>query len=77
VYALPVELAAAQEMLNEEHDVLVRNANDSNLCTLESIGKRNVAIARLPAWQIGKNSASAVAVQMKSSFSAIRLGLIV
>jgi nucleoside phosphorylase len=77
VCALPIELAAAQEMLDEEHDDLDQDTNDSNLYTLGNIGKHNVVIACLPAGQTGNNSAAAVAVQMKSSFGAIRFGLMV
>jgi hypothetical protein len=46
VCALPVELAAAQEMLDEEHPDLERDAadNDENLYALGSIGGHNVAI---------------------------------
>jgi nucleoside phosphorylase len=77
VCALPIELAAAQEMLDEEHDDLDQNANDSNIYTFGNIGKHNVVIACLPAGQMGTSSAAAVAVQMKSSFGAIRFGLMV
>jgi nucleoside phosphorylase len=77
VCALPIELAAAAEMLDEEHDDLDQLTNDTNLYTLGSIGKHNVVIACLPAGQMGNNSAAAVAVQMKSSFHAIRFGLMV
>jgi hypothetical protein len=57
VCALPVELAAAQEMLDEEHDDLGRDLgdNDENLYALGSIGGHNVAIVCLPAGQIGNN----------------------
>jgi hypothetical protein len=46
ICALPVELAAAQEMLDEEHDDLERDLddNDENLYALGSIGRHNVAI---------------------------------
>jgi nucleoside phosphorylase len=77
VCALPIELAAAQEMLDEEHQVLPQDANNSNIYTLGRMGEHNVVIACLPAGQIGNNSAASVAVQMKSSFDAIRFGLMV
>jgi hypothetical protein len=46
VCALPVELAAAQEMLDEEHEDLERDIddNDENLYSLGSIAGHNVAI---------------------------------
>jgi nucleoside phosphorylase len=77
VCALPVELAAAQEMLDEEHDTPPYNAHDTNLYTCGRVGEHNVVIACLPEGQTGTNSAAAVAVQMKSTFSSTRFGLMV
>jgi nucleoside phosphorylase len=77
VCALPIELAAASEILDEEYQDLPQDANDTNLYTLGRIGEHNVAIACLPAGQTGNNSAAAVAVQMKSKFTSIRFGLMV
>jgi nucleoside phosphorylase len=77
VCALPIELAAAREMLDEEHQGLPQDANDSNIYTLGHMGGHNIVIACLPAGQIGNNSAASVAVQMKSTFNAIRFGLMV
>ncbi|KAF2728202.1 Pfs domain protein [Polyplosphaeria fusca] len=79
VCALPVELAAAQEMLDEEHQDLERDAddNDENLYSLGSIAGHNVAIVCLPAGRIGNNPAAVVATQMKAAFKGIRFGLMV
>jgi nucleoside phosphorylase len=79
VCALPVELAAAQEMLDEEHCDLERDPtdNDENLYALGSIGGHNVAIVCLPAGRIGNNPAASVATQMRATFKAIRFGLMV
>jgi nucleoside phosphorylase len=77
VCALPIELAAAQEMLDEEHQGLPQDADDSNIYTLGRMGGHNVVIACLPAGQIGNHSAASVAVQMKLTFNAIRFGLMV
>src|SRR4051812_368346 len=79
VCALPVELAAAQEMLDEEHGDLECDLshNDENLYTLGSIGGHNVAIVCLPAGRIGNNPAAAVAAQMRATFKGIRFGLMV
>jgi nucleoside phosphorylase len=79
VCALPVELAAAQEMLDEEHHDLERDPadNDDNLYALGSIGGHNVAIVCLPAGRIGNNPAAVVATQLRASFKAIRCGLMV
>ena len=77
VCALPIELAAAEEMLDAEHQDLPRDRYDTNLYTLGRISGHNVVIACLPAGQTGTNSAAAVAVQMKSKFASIRFGLMV
>ncbi|BCS18369.1 5'-methylthioadenosine/S-adenosylhomocysteine nucleosidase family protein [Aspergillus puulaauensis] len=77
VGALPVELTAASQMLDEEHPELPHDPNDNNIYTLGRIGSHNVVIACLPAGQFGPTSAAAVAVQMKSKFPAIRAGLMV
>jgi len=77
VCALPIELAAAAGMLDEEHQHLPQDANDTNLYTLGRIGEHNIVIACLPAGQMGTNSAVAAAVQMKSRFTSIRFGLMV
>ena len=77
VCALSVELAAAEEMLDEEHDTPGYDAHDTNIYTCGRIGEHNVVIACLPEGQIGIHSAAAVAVQMKSTFTSTRFGLMV
>ena len=77
VCALPVELAAARVMLDEEYEALDHKANDTNIYTLGRISEHNVVIACLPAGHIGTNSAAAVAVRMQSAFTSIRFGLMV
>jgi len=77
VSALPIELAAAQLMLDEEHQNLDLNLNDTNVYTLGRIGDHNVVIVCLPTGQTGNNSAAAVVMQMKSTFPSIRFGLMV
>ena len=77
VCALPVELAAAQEMLDEEHETPRTDTHDTNIYTCGRVGEHNVVIACLPEGQTGTNSAAAVAVQMKSAFTLIRFGLMV
>ena len=77
VCALPVEVAAARVMLDERHQNLPRNENDTNLYTFGRIGHHNIVIAGLPAGQTGNNSAAAVAVEMKAAFPSIRFGLMV
>ena len=55
VCALPIELAAATEMLDEEHQNLPRDSNDTNIYTLGRISERNFVIACLPMGQTGTN----------------------
>lgn len=77
VCALHVELVAAQEMLDDEHDTPPCDAHDSNIYTCGRIDEHNVVIACLPEGQMGTNSAAAVAAQMRSTFTSIRFGLMV
>jgi nucleoside phosphorylase len=79
ICALPVELAAAQEMLDEEYLDLERDPadNDENLYALGSIAGHNVVIVCLPAGRIGNNPAAVVATQLRATFKAIRFGLMV
>jgi nucleoside phosphorylase len=77
VCALPIELAAAAELLDEKHLDLPQGRSDTNIYTLGRMGEHNVVVACLPAGQTGNNSATAVAVQMKSKFTSIRFGLMV
>src|SRR6202011_1904214 len=79
VCALPIEFAAATEMLDEEHEeiLLPQDATDTNLYSLGRIGEHKVVIACLPAGQVGISSATAVASQMISTFVSIKIGLMV
>ncbi|KAI1741315.1 nucleoside phosphorylase domain-containing protein [Xylaria scruposa] len=74
VCALPIELAAAQEMLDEEH--CCQQYHD-NIYTLGRIGWHNVVIAGLPGGQTGTVSAAVVAAKMIETFKSIRIGLMV
>jgi hypothetical protein len=77
VCALPIELAAARAMLDEEHQSLSYDGAATNLYTLGCIGDHNVVIVCLPAGQMGTSSAASVAAQTKSKFGSIRFGLMV
>ena len=77
ICALPIELAAAQEMLDEEDECPSQCSSDSDLYTLGRIGDHNVVLACLPAGQMGPQSAAAVATRMTSRFTSIRFGLMV
>jgi nucleoside phosphorylase len=77
VCALPVELAAAQEMLDEEHNTPPIDAHDTNIYTCGRVGEHNVVIACLPKGQTGTHSAAAVAMQIRLAFRCTRFRLIV
>ncbi|KAF5252683.1 hypothetical protein FANTH_2310 [Fusarium anthophilum] len=78
VCALPIELAAVEEILDERYqDQLYQDPNDANIYTLGRIGDHGVVIACLPAGQLGTSSAAIIATRMKSTFTAIRFGLMV
>ncbi|CAG8389474.1 unnamed protein product [Penicillium salamii] len=77
ICALPIELAAAKEILDEKFGNLdVQDPADSNVYTLGRIGKHHVVIACLP--QYGTTSATTVANHMTRTFSkSLRIGLMV
>ncbi|POR31456.1 Uncharacterized protein TPAR_08331 [Tolypocladium paradoxum] len=77
VTALPLELAAAQTMLDEIHDSLPQEPNDSNTYTLGRIGRHNLVMACLPAGKYGTTGAAVVASNMRRSFRFIQVGLMV
>ncbi|KAL2827367.1 hypothetical protein BDW59DRAFT_160332 [Aspergillus cavernicola] len=75
VCALPIELAAAQEMLDETHENL--ESGSASIYTLGRIGEHNVVLACLPKGQMGTNSAATVAAHLNSAFPSIRFGVLV
>jgi nucleoside phosphorylase len=80
ICALPIELAAAQEMLDEEDEEdesLAQDSSDDNLYTLGRVGDHNVVLACLPAGQTRPQSAATVAARMRAKFTSIRFGLMV
>ncbi|CAG8103036.1 unnamed protein product [Penicillium salamii] len=79
ICALPIEAAAAAEMLDEKFGILEeQDAADSNTYTLGRIGKHYVVIACLPGGQYGTTSATTVANNMLRTFSkSLRIGLMV
>ncbi|KAJ5675531.1 Pfs NACHT and ankyrin domain protein [Penicillium macrosclerotiorum] len=72
---LPIEMVAAQVMLDENHESLPTHADDSNTYILGSIKRHNVAIVYLPLGNDG-NVADFIA-SMKRTFTAIRVELMV
>jgi nucleoside phosphorylase len=77
ICALPRELAAAQYMLDEQHEQLEGVASDENTYTFGRIGKHHVVMAVLPAGTYGKVNTAVRVNQMKATFSGIRFGLMV
>ncbi len=64
-------------MLDKIHPPLPRLPTDQNTYILGSIGEHNVVIASLPSGAYGTTSATTVAIQLLSSFHAVRIGLMV
>ena len=77
VCALPIEMAAAQAMLDYVHDILPKDPVDSNAYTLGSIDRHNIVITCLPTDGYGMNNAATVASHMRRSFPSIRVLLMV
>ncbi|KAL5001352.1 hypothetical protein BDV10DRAFT_182585 [Aspergillus recurvatus] len=77
ICALPLELAAAKAMLDETHGQLPQRPGDDNTYTLGEVFGHNVVLAGLPAGIYGTTSATAVAVNMLSTYRHIRFGLMV
>lgn len=79
ICALPIEIAAAKEMLDENFGTLEeQDGLDTNSYILGRIGKHNVVIAGLPGGNYGISSATSVAVNMMRTFSkSLRIGLMV
>jgi nucleoside phosphorylase len=79
ICALPIEAAAAKEMLDEDFGILEeQDAADTNSYRLGRIGKHHVVIACLPAGQYGACAATTVANNMVRTFSkSLRIGLMV
>lgn len=72
---LEIELGAALEMLDEEHDSLPQASIDHNVYTLGSINGHNVVLATLPV--MGNCPAATVVTQMRNTFQQLRFGLLV
>lgn len=77
ICTLPIELAAAQEMLDEEYERPFQDNQDPNIYTLGRIDVHNVVVACLPAGNTGTQSAATVAARMRSKFTSLRFGLMV
>lgn len=79
ICALPIEAAAAIQMLDENFGILQeQEKTDTNTYTLGRIGHHNVVIAYLLDGQYGTTSATTVVNNMLRTFSdSLRIGLMV
>ncbi|RDW59090.1 hypothetical protein BP5796_12014 [Coleophoma crateriformis] len=77
ISALPIEHAAAAEMLDEEHETPTLQDNDPTLYTLGKIYDHNVVISCLPAGLIGNVSAATIATRLANRFPNAKIGLMV
>ncbi|RTE82289.1 hypothetical protein BHE90_003220 [Fusarium euwallaceae] len=78
ISALPLEMAAAMAALDEDHGRPNQQpANDNNNYVLGRIDHHNVVIACLPSGVYGTTSATAVAINMTTTFPRLRFGLMV
>ncbi|EWZ29790.1 uncharacterized protein FOBCDRAFT_232960 [Fusarium oxysporum Fo47] len=77
ISALPLEMTAAEIMLDHIHQPLPQHPQDGNTYTLGSINEHNVVIACLPKGQYGTNNAATVANDMNRSFPNIQHRLMV
>ncbi|KAI3326599.1 purine and uridine phosphorylase [Xylariaceae sp. AK1471] len=80
ITALPIELAAAIAVLEEQHKKpldFVKPTTDENVYIWGRIAEHNIVLASLPAGVYGVTSAAVTATSMLSSFPQIRFGLMV
>ncbi|KAF4910868.1 Lactam utilization protein lamB [Colletotrichum fructicola] len=77
VCALPVELAAAEGIMDEQFAEIPSPSTDNNIYSYGRIKDHNVVIVCLPAGHIGTNSAATAASLMRSKFPCLRFGLLV
>ncbi|CVK96738.1 related to vegetatible incompatibility protein HET-E-1 [Fusarium mangiferae] len=77
ICALPKELTAARAVLDNVHEPLPKQKNDTNSYILGSIGCHNIAIACLPTNEYGTNNAVNVLTNLTRTFTSIYLSLMV
>lgn len=75
VCALPLELGAAEGMLDEKHETLPSRIGDSNTYTTGRIGGHNIVLTCLSNYGTGQAAASAS--NMLRTFTNIQIGLMV
>lgn len=79
ICALPLEASAVVDLFDEhyddEHDIYGKQEGDSNAYSTGRIGQHDIVLAHMPG--MGKSSAANVASGLRSSFTGIKLALIV
>ncbi|KAL0929896.1 kinesin light chain [Colletotrichum truncatum] len=77
ICTVPIELAAAIEIMDEEYAELPSQQQDPNVYCFGRIGVHNVVAACLPAGQTGTNKAAIIASHMKQSFPSLLFNILV
>jgi nucleoside phosphorylase len=77
VCALPIELAAAIEMLDEKFPESPLEDTGTGVYVFGRIGNHNVVVGALPAGLYGTTSAATIVAQMLSRFAGLRFFLLV
>lgn len=77
VCALPLESAAAAEMLDEEHCDPRSRGSNTDQYVFGRVGNHNIVMACLPSGQMGNNSAADVAGRLTTAFPSIKFALMV
>ncbi|KAJ6101890.1 Pfs NACHT and ankyrin domain-containing protein [Penicillium sp. IBT 16267x] len=80
IAALPIERAAAEAMLDEEHAAptgFTRHQADANIYTWGRLGEHNIVIASLTPGVYETTSAATTASSLLASLPSIRVGLLV
>ncbi|PWY81729.1 hypothetical protein BO94DRAFT_148466 [Aspergillus sclerotioniger CBS 115572] len=77
ICALPVEMAAAEALLDERLPNLPAKPHDHNTYIFGSIHGHRIVIACLPAGVYGTTSAATLATEVRTSFPSLRFGLMV
>jgi nucleoside phosphorylase len=80
IAALPIERAAAEAMLDEEHAApagFTRHQTDANVYTWGRMGEHNIVIGSLASGVNGTTSAATTASSLLASLPSIRVGVFV
>ncbi|GKZ55137.1 hypothetical protein AnigIFM49718_011492 [Aspergillus niger] len=77
ICALPVEMAAAEALLDERLPDLPAQPHDNNTYTFGVFHGHRVVLACLPSGVYGTNSAAVIATEVRIRFPSLRFGLMV